>query len=123
MSFVVAAALGVGLLIGLPIAAHLLRRGKARERAFPPTALVPAARSVARERATLEDRALLAIRGLLILCLAVIGATPFVRCSRLSLTRSAGASVAFALLLDDSHSMRARGADGPRWERATRAAR
>src|SRR5450432_4110445 len=123
MSFLVAAALGVGLLIGMPIAAHLLRRGKARERAFPPTSLVPAARSVARERATLEDRALLAIRGLLILCLAVIGATPFVRCSRLSLTRSAGASVAFALVIDDSHSMRAQGADGQRFDRAARAAR
>ena len=121
MSFLVAAALGVGLLIGLPIAAHLLRRGKARERAFPPTALVPAARSVARERATLEDRALLSIRGLLILCLAIIGATPFVRCSRLSLTRSAGASVAFALVLDDSHSMRAQGEGGARWDRAMRA--
>ena len=123
MSFLVLAALGVGLLIAMPIAAHLLRRGKARERAFPPTSLVPAARSVARERATLKDRALLAIRGLLILCLAVIGATPFVRCSRLSLTRSAGASVAFALVIDDSHSMRAQGADGQRWERAMRAAR
>ncbi|MEO8901481.1 MAG: BatA and WFA domain-containing protein [Polyangiaceae bacterium] len=123
MSFLVAAALGVGLLIGLPIAAHLLRRGKARERAFPPTALVPKARSVARERATLEDRALLSIRALLILCLAVIGATPFVRCSRLSLTRSAGASVAFALVLDDSHSMRAQGEGGARWVRALRSAR
>jgi len=123
VSFLVAAALGVGLFVAIPIAAHLLRRGRARERDFPPTALVPAARSVARERATLEDRLLLAIRALLIACLAVIGATPFVQCSRLSLTRSAGASVAFALVLDDSHSMRALAADGPRFERAMRAAR
>ena len=123
MSFLVAAALGVGLFIAIPVAAHLLRRGKARERLFPPTALVPAARSVARERALLEDRFLLAIRGLLVLCLAVIGATPFVRCSRLSLNRSAGASVAFALVIDDSHSMRAVGSDGVRFERALRAAR
>ena len=123
MSFLVAAALGVGLFVAIPVAAHLLRRGRARERPFPPTALVPAARSVARERATLEDRLLLAIRGLLIALLAVIGATPFVRCSRLSLSRSAGASVAFALVLDDSHSMRAQGTDGVRFERARRAAR
>ncbi|MEI9937749.1 MAG: VWA domain-containing protein [Pseudomonadota bacterium] len=124
MSFLVAAALGVGLFVVIPIAAHLLRRGRARERDFPPTALVPAARSVARERATLEDRLLLAIRALLIACLAVIGATPFVQCSRLSLNRSAGASVAFALVLDDSHSMRAQAADGGvRFARALKAAR
>ncbi|MEI9950088.1 MAG: VWA domain-containing protein [Pseudomonadota bacterium] len=123
MSFLVAAALGVGLFVAIPIAAHLLRRGRARERDFPPTALVPAARSVARERATLEDRLLLAIRALLIACLAVIGATPFVQCSRLSLNRSAGASVAFALVVDDSHSMRAQAADGVRFERALKAAR
>ena len=124
MSFLVAAALGVGLFVAIPIAAHLLRRGRARERDFPPTALVPAARSVARERATLEDRLLLAVRALLIACLAVIGATPFVQCSRLSLNRSAGASVAFALVVDDSHSMRAQGANGGvRFERALRAAR
>jgi von Willebrand factor type A domain/Aerotolerance regulator N-terminal len=122
VSFLVAAALGVGLFVVIPIAAHLLRRGKVRERPFPPAALVPAARSVARERTTIEDRLLLLLRGLVILCLAVIGATPFVRCSRLSLARSAGASVAFALVLDDSHSMRARGADGARFERAKRAA-
>jgi len=124
MSFLVAAALGVGLFIAIPVAAHLLRRGRAKEREFPPTALVPAARSVARERATLEDRVLLAIRALLIACLAVIGATPFVQCSRLSLGRNAGASVAFALVVDDSHSMRAKAADGTvRFERAMRAAR
>lgn len=124
MSFLVAAALGVALFVVIPIAAHLLRRGRAKERDFPPTSLVPAARSVARERATLEDRVLLAIRASLIACLAMIGATPFVQCSRLSLGRNAGASVAFALVIDDSHSMRARADDGSvRFERALRAAR
>jgi len=122
VSFLVAAALGVGLFVVIPIAAHLLRRGRVRDRPFPPAALVPAARSVARERATIEDRLLLLLRGLAILCLAVIGATPFVRCSRLSLARSSGASVAFALVLDDSHSMRAKGAEGTHWSRATHAA-
>ena len=123
MSFLVAAALGVGLFVAIPIAAHLLRRGRVRERPFPPARLVPAARSMARERATIEDRLLLLLRALIILCLAVIGATPFVRCSRLSLARSSGASVAFALVLDDSHSMRASGPGGTRFERACHAAR
>ena len=123
MSFLVAAALGVGLFVVIPIAAHLLRRGRVRERAFPPARLVPALRSVARERATIEDRLLLLLRALVILCLAVIGATPFVRCSRLSLARRSGASVAFAIVLDDSHSMRASVPGGTRFERASRAAR
>jgi len=123
MSFLVAAALGVGFFVVLPVAAHLLRRGKVRERPFPPAALVPAARSVARERARVEDRLLLLIRALAILCLAVIGATPFVRCSRLSLARSSGASVAFAVVLDDSHSMRSAGTNGTRFDRALGAAR
>jgi len=123
VSFLVAAALGVGLFVVIPIAAHLLRRGRVRERAFPPAALVLAARSSARERARVEDRLLLLLRALVIVCLALIGATPFVRCSRLSLARTSGASVAFALVLDDSHSMRAEGAGGTRFERAARAAR
>ncbi len=123
MSFLVAAALGVGFFVVLPIAAHLLRRGRVRERPFPPAALVPPARSVARERARIEDRLLLLIRALAIVCLAVIGATPFVRCSRLSLARSAGASVAFALVVDDSHSMRSSDAGSSRFDRALGAAR
>jgi len=123
VSFLVAAALGVGFFVVLPIAAHLLRRGKVRERPFPPAALVPAARSIARERARVEDRLLLLVRALAILCLAVIGATPLVRCSRLSLARNSGASVAFALVIDDSHSMRASGASGTHFERALAAAR
>jgi hypothetical protein len=118
----VAAALGVGLFVVIPIAAHLLRRGRVRERLFPPAALVVAARSSARERSRVEDRLLLLLRALVIVCLALIGATPLVRCSRLSLARTSGASVAFALVLDDSHSMRAEGAGGTRFERATRAA-
>jgi len=112
VSFLVAAALGVGLLIGVPIAAHLLRRGRAREQEFPPTALVPAIRPVARQRSRLEDRLLLAVRVLLVITLALLGATPLVRCSRLSLARESGASVALAVIIDDSLSMRATLANG-----------
>lgn len=113
MNFLVAAALAVGLLLAVPVAAHLLRRGQLRERDFPPAALVPATRAVARRRSRLEDRALLAVRGLLILALAVLGATPLVKCSRLSLARKSGGSVALALVIDDSLSMRAQTAQGP----------
>jgi hypothetical protein len=123
VSFLITAALAVALLIAVPIAAHLLRRGRADERQFPPAALVPTAPPVARQRSRLEDRALLAVRALMIAALAVLGATPLVRCSRLSLARNAGASVALAIVIDDSLSMRARmpGA-GSRWDRARAAA-
>ena len=107
MSFLVGAALFVGLLVALPAVAHLLRRGRAREQPFPPAALVRSARTVARRERKLEDRALLSFRALAVLLLAVLGASPLVRCSRLSLARGAGASLAVAVVIDDSLSMRA----------------
>ncbi len=124
MSFLVGAALAVGLLFVIPALAHLLRRGQAKEIAFPPARLVPAARSTARQRRRLEDRLLLALRVLTVLLLAVLGATPLVRCSRVSLARNAGASVALALVIDDSLSMRAKLSSGKtRHQRAIDAAR
>lgn len=124
MTFLVTAALSIALLIALPIIAHLLRRGRVRQEPFPPAALVPVARPVAPRRGRLEDRALLSIRALTIVAVAALGATPLVRCSRLSLARSGGASVALAVVLDDSLSMRARLPDGEtRFSRAHRAAR
>jgi hypothetical protein len=123
VSFVVSAALAIALLVAAPIVAHLFRRGRARELAFPPAKLVPAARSVAKERARLEDRLLFALRALAVLLFALLGAMPLVRCSRLALSRSTGASVALALVLDDSLSMRTELANGTtRWERARKAA-
>ena len=119
MSFLVAAALALGLLVAAPVAAHLLRRGRAREQEFPPAALVPVAYRSARKKSRLEDRWLLLVRALLILVLSIIGAVPFVRCQRLALDRDAGASVALALIVDDSLSMRTRASDSAtRWERA-----
>jgi hypothetical protein len=107
MSFAVGAALLVGLLVALPAIAHLLRRGRAREQPFPPASLVPAARTVARRERRIEDRVLLAVRALSVLLLAVLGATPLVQCSRLTLARGSGGTVALALVIDDSLSMRA----------------
>ncbi len=124
MSFLVAAALALGLLVVAPVAAHLLRRGRAREQEFPPASLVPVAYRSARKRSRLEDRWLLLARAILILVLSIVGAVPFVRCSRLALDRDAGASVALALVLDDSLSMRARVNDTEtRWDQAIKGAR
>jgi len=119
MSFLFTAALASLLLVVGPLVAHLLRRGRAPVQEFPPARLVPAARSVARSMARLEDRVLFLLRAALIATLALLGAVPFVRCSRLSLERQGGASVAFAIVLDDSLSMRATLPNGrTRFERA-----
>jgi hypothetical protein len=111
-------ALAVGLLVVFPYLAHRLRRKRAEEQPFPPARLVAPAPPRARRRSKLEDRALLATRSASVLLLALLGATPFVRCSRLSLQRSAGASVALAVVLDDSMSMRAPSGNRTRFERA-----
>jgi hypothetical protein len=121
MNFLAAAALLVAVFVAAPVAAHLLRRRRAEEKRFPAAALVPATPPNARRRSSLEDRFLFIVRTLSVLALAVLGATPFVRCSRLSLQRQTGASVALAIVIDDSLSMRAKVGDkaGPtRFERA-----
>lgn len=128
MSFTTALALLIGLLVAAPIAAHMLRRRRAEERPFPPARLVPPTPPTARRRSHLEDRALFGVRALAILALALLGATPFVRCSRLTLARKAGASVAIAIVIDDSLSMRAPFGEGNhrdanRFDRAVGAAR
>ena len=123
MSFVAWLALGVGVLVALPYLAHRLRRKRADSRVFAAAHLVPPAPPRARRRSSLEDRALFAVRALAVLALAVLGASPLVRCSRLSLQRSSGASVALAIVLDDSMSMRAKVGNQSRFARARDAAR
>jgi hypothetical protein len=124
MNFLVAAALAVGVLVVAPLIAHLLRRGRTPERLFPPAALVSRLEAHSKERARLEDRSLLGLRMTMVAVLALLGATPLVQCSRLSVDRPHGASVALALVMDDSHSMRARDPAGEaRWDRAREGAR
>ena len=118
MSFVYSLALGVALLIAAPYLAHRLRRRRAEERSFAAARLVAPAPPKARRRSNLEDRLLFALRALAILALAILGASPLVRCSRLSLQRSGGASVAFAIVLDDSMSMRAKTSGKTRFDKA-----
>ncbi|MFT3767734.1 MAG: VWA domain-containing protein [Minicystis sp.] len=124
MSFLTLSALAITLFVAAPVVAHMLRRRKAEERMFPPARLVPPTPPAARRRSMLEDRALFSVRALAVLLLALLGATPFVRCSRLAITRRSGASVALAFVIDDSLSMRAKLPNGTtRWARSVAAAR
>jgi hypothetical protein len=123
VSFVTALALLVGVLVGAPYLAHRLRRRRADDRPFAAAHLVPPAPPRARRRSKLEDRALFGTRALAVVALALLGASPLVRCSRLSLQRSSGASVALAIVVDDSMSMRSRLDGKSRFEQAKAGAR
>jgi len=122
MSFLYAAGLAVALLVVAPFIAHLLERRRADERDFPPTRLVPLSEPVARRRRRVDDRILYAVRTAAVILLAFLGATPFVRCSSLAIGRHGGASVALAIVLDDSLSMLAQSGNGTRWDKAKKAA-
>ncbi len=122
MTFLTALALGMAILVAAPYLAHRLRRQRADEVPFAPARLVPPTPPTARRRSRLEDRSLFALRAAAIVALALLGASPLVRCSRLALSRG-GASVAVAIVLDDSMSMRAKdGGDKSRFERAKKGA-
>lgn len=108
MTFLLPLALLLGLTIALPIFAHALQKGRARTLDFPAARLVVEQKTSAQERHRIEDRFLLLLRVLILACLTLLAASPFVRCSRLALSRTDGASVAAALVIDDSASMRAR---------------
>jgi hypothetical protein len=123
MTFLTLFALGIAALIAAPYVAHRLRRQRAQQHPFAPVRLVPATPPKARQRARLEDRSLFLIRALSVVALALLGASPLVRCSRLALSRS-GTSVAVAIVLDDSMSMRVVDASGrSRFDRAREGAR
>jgi hypothetical protein len=118
MTFLSALALAIAALVAAPYLAHRLRRQRAEEKPFAAARLVPPTPPKARSRARLEDKSLFAIRAAAVVALALLGASPLVRCSRLALSRS-GASVAVAIVLDDSMSMRAAPGGGrSRFDRA-----
>jgi hypothetical protein len=123
MTFLSALALSMAALVIVPYLAHRLRRRSATEEPFPPARLVLQTPPLARRRSRLEDRALLATRAAAVVVLAVLGATPFVRCSQLSIHRTAGASIAMVIVVDDSMSMRATFGGNTRFDRALRGAR
>jgi hypothetical protein len=123
VTFLSTLALAVGLLVIAPYLAHRLRRRRAQEQPFAAARLVPPAPPQARRRSRIEERALLGTRAAAVLALALLGATPFVRCSRLSLQRAVGASIAMAIVVDDSMSMRADAGGRSRFELARQGAR
>jgi Mg-chelatase subunit ChlD len=116
-------ALSIAALGVLPLLAHRFRRRHAREISFAANSLIAATPIETRQRAKIDDRPLLALRLLLVLLVALLGASPFVSCSRLTVSRTSGASVAVVLIVDDSMSMRARANAETRFEKAKGGAR
>ncbi|MCL2823890.1 MAG: VWA domain-containing protein, partial [Polyangiaceae bacterium] len=121
MTLVFTAALAIALLIAAPIAAHLLHVHRAQKTPFPPTHLVPPSPATHKHTRKLEHRYLLLVRLLAILALTLLGTSPLLTCSRLSISRDGGASIALAIVVDDSMSMRVR--DDPSDALSTRFAR
>ncbi len=122
MSFLHVAALALLVLVVAPLVAHLLQRKRSDVLDFPPARLVPPSPPLARRRQTVDDRLLYIVRTLSVVGLALLGAVPFIRCSSLAFGRRGGASVALAIVLDDSLSMRAQSGTTTRWARAHGAA-
>ncbi len=112
VSFGAALALLTVLLALVPLLAHLLHRSRAPSIPFPPTRLVGKLEHAAEHPRRIEHRWLLAVRMLVVVVLAVLGAAPALRCDRVRLTRPDGASLGLALVIDDSASMQARLPDG-----------
>lgn len=123
MSFVTVGALAIALLVVIPVIAHLLRRGGRAPVDFSLARLVVPTAKLATRKSRFDDRILFAIRALLLTALALLGAAPLIRCNQPTLARPRGASVALAIVLDDSASMRAHIKNGKaRFELAKRTA-
>ena len=112
MTFLTVGALAIAILILVPTIAHLLQRGRQDAIGFPLVRLVLPTPKFSSRRGRLRDRFLFVLRGTLILTLALLGAIPLVRCDHPVLTRQQGASVALAIVLDDSGSMRSKMPNG-----------
>lgn len=114
MTFLAIGALAIALLVIVPLLAHLLQRGGQKPLDFPLVRLAVPAAKLEAQRRRFDDRWLFTLRALLVIALALLGAVPLVQCDRPSLTRRQGASVALAIVLDDSASMRAHLKSGER---------
>jgi Mg-chelatase subunit ChlD len=107
VTFITASALAIALLVVVPLIAHLLRRGGHEALDFSLARLAQPKSNLATRRSHFDDRWLFTLRALLVAALALLGAAPLIRCDRPTLARQHGASVALAIVIDDSASMRA----------------
>ncbi len=107
MSLQSAFALGIAALVALPLVAHRLRKREPRSVAFAPIRFVPKVQVPTQRRRALEDKPLFAARAAAVAALALLGATPFAHCDAVTLGRHGGASLAVAVVIDDSASMQA----------------
>lgn len=112
MRFVAALALGICLLVALPLLAHLVSREGRKPLPFPLVRLVRNSAVPAERSRSLADHWLLLLRVLMILCLSLLAAVPMVQCNRPTLSRHQGGSIALSIVLDDSASMRIRTKQG-----------
>lgn len=113
------ALLGLAL-VGLPIAAHLLRRADVRVRTLPTIELLRRAAVESRRRVRVVEPWLLALRVVLVVLAALALAGPF---AEEHLTYGDGRVASVAIVIDDSMSMQiADGALGSRFDAAVRRA-
>ncbi len=122
MSFLFPLGLALAAFVLGPIIAHSLRRGSSRELELPTARFIEESQTSSRKRRAISDRSLLLLRVLLLLALALLAASPLAHLGSLSLSRPRGGSLAVALVIDDSASMRVKTARGVRFDAAIRAA-
>lgn len=122
MSFLFPLGLALAAFVLGPLIAHSLRRGSSRELELPTARFIEENQTSSRKRRAISDRSLLLLRVLLLLALALLAASPLAHLGSLSLSRPRGGSLAVALVIDDSASMRVKTARGVRFDAAVRAA-
>lgn len=122
MSFLFPLGLALAAFVLGPIIAHSLRRGSSRELELPTARFIEENQTSSRKRRAISDRSLLLLRILLLLALSLLAASPLAHLGSLSLSRPRGGSLAVALVIDDSASMRVKTTRGVRFDTAVRAA-
>lgn len=103
MGFTLPLALALSALVGLPIAAHLVRRRDVPRVSLPTIALLRASTAANRKRVRLDDRGLLALRILGVAIVALAAAAPYYESET---PFGDGQRVSVVVIIDDSMSMR-----------------